>query len=120
MSTRGIGDIGEQAVCDMLVRHGYSILKRNFTIKGGEIDIIAVKNEVLSFIEVKTRKHDPLTTGEEAITFNKKKHIIKTAERFMSTLDEPMNARFDVAVVEHENGKVKKIRYYVRAFDASK
>lgn len=120
MSTRDIGNMGEQAVCDMLLRHGYRILKRNYTIRGGEIDIIAEKNELLSFVEVKTRRHDPLTTGEQAITYAKRRHIIKAAEKFMLTLDEPMNARFDVAVVEHDKGKITKIRYYVSAFDASK
>ena len=38
---RKAGNIGEDAVCGFLVRHGYEIIKRNFTVRGGEIDIIA-------------------------------------------------------------------------------
>ena len=120
MSTRDIGDIGEDAVCEMLVRHGYEILERNFTVKGGEIDIIAKKNGIIAFVEVKTRKHSPLTTGEDAMTKNKKKHLIYAAERYLGRLNEPVNARFDVAVAEHDSGSIKKVRYYVSAFDASK
>ena len=37
---RKAGNIGEDAVCGFLVRHGYEIIKRNFTVRGGEIDII--------------------------------------------------------------------------------
>ena len=120
MSKRQIGDIGEQAVCDMLIRHGYEIIGRNFTVRGGEIDIIAKKNGTIAFVEVKTRKHDPLTSGEDAITKAKKNHLIYAAQRYLDRLGEPCSARFDVAVVEHENGRVKKVRYYVSAFDASK
>ncbi|WP_028509956.1 YraN family protein [Ruminococcus sp. NK3A76] len=120
MSRRQTGDIGEQAVCDMLIRHGYEILDRNFTVRGGEIDIIAKKNGLIAFVEVKTRKHDPLTSGEDAINYNKKKHLIYAAQRYLDKLSEPCSARFDVAVAEHEGGRIKKVRYYVSAFDASK
>lgn len=120
MSSRGIGDIGEDAVCRMLARHGYEILKRNYTVRGGEIDIIAKKDKLIAFVEVKTRKQDALTSGEEAITAYKKKHLIYAAQRFLDKLDEPLGARFDVAVAEHDGGRITKIHYYVSAFDASR
>ena len=119
-NSRKIGDIGERATADFLLRNGYEILKRNYTVRGGEIDIIARKGSVTCFVEVKTRKHDPLTSGEDAITKAKKNHLIYAAQRYLDRLGEPCSARFDVAVVEHENGRVKKVRYYVSAFDASK
>ncbi len=120
MSSRSIGNVGEDAVCEMLTRHGYEILDRNFTVKGGEIDIIAKKNGAVAFVEVKTRKPSPLSSGEEAVNDNKKRHLIYAAERYLQRLDEPVNARFDVAAVELDGSKVTKIRYYVSAFDASK
>ncbi|MFR9035090.1 MAG: YraN family protein [Ruminococcus sp.] len=52
---RKTGNIGEDAVCGFLVRHGYEIIKRNFTVRGGEIDIIAEKADIIAFVEVKTR-----------------------------------------------------------------
>ena len=51
---RKIGDQGEKVASRFLKRRGFKILKRNFLIKAGEIDIIAIKNNVIHFIEVKT------------------------------------------------------------------
>lgn len=118
-TSREIGNIGETAVCSFLEKNGYEILARNYTIRGGEIDIIAKKNHCLAFVEVKTRKCNALQSGEAAVNKTKQQHIIKTAQRFNQTLDEPCNGRFDVAVVEMCGDEVKKIRYYVSAFDAS-
>lgn len=118
-SKRDIGYAGETAVCKFLRKNGYEILKRNYTVRGGEIDIIAKKNDCVAFVEVKTRKLDAFQSGEEAVTKSKQKRIIKTAKRYFSLLDEPCNGRFDVAVVEMSGEEIKKIKYYVSAFDAS-
>ena len=99
-SKRDIGYAGETAVCKFLRKNGYEILKRNYTVRGGEIDIIAKKNDCVAFVEVKTRKLDAFQSGEEAVTKSKQKRIIKTAKRYFSLLDEPCSGRFDVAVVE--------------------
>lgn len=118
-SKRDIGYAGETAVCKFLRKNGYEILKRNYTVRGGEIDIIAKKNDCVAFVEVKTRKLDAFQSGEEAVTKSKQKRIIKTAKRYFSLLDEPCSGRFDVAVVEMSDEEIKKIKYYVSAFDAS-
>jgi putative endonuclease len=52
--TQKIGQIGENIACKYLKNKGFTILERNFTLKCGEIDIIANKGEELRFIEVKT------------------------------------------------------------------
>ena len=117
---REIGDVGEEATANFLLKNGYEILKRDYTVRGGEIDIIAKKNDVIAFVEVKTRGKNPIVTGENAITKSKKQLIIKTAERFLLTLNKPCNCRFDVAVVEAREMKVVRLKYYVSAFDASK
>lgn len=51
---RQFGNIGETIACEFLVRHGFSILERNFLRKWGEIDIVAKKGVVLRFVEVKS------------------------------------------------------------------
>lgn len=116
---RDIGYAGEIAVCNFLRKNGYDILKRNYTIRGGEIDIIARKNDCIAFVEVKTRKSGAVCSGEEAVTKTKQKNIIRTAKRYFSTLEKPCNARFDVAVVEMNGVEIRKVKYYVSAFDAS-
>jgi putative endonuclease len=52
--TQKIGEIGENIAEKFLVKHGFSILERNYTKKWGEIDIIAEKDRKLYFIEVKS------------------------------------------------------------------
>lgn len=116
---RKAGNIGEDAVCGFLVRHGYEIIKRNFTVRGGEIDIIAVKADIIAFVEVKTRTIGSMTSAEEAVDFRKQRLIIRTAQAYLQNVAQPLQCRFDVAAVETEGGKVKKLRYYVNAFDAS-
>ncbi len=116
---RKAGNIGEDAVCGFLVRHGYEIIKRNFTVRGGEIDIIAKKADIIAFVEVKTRTIGSMTSAEEAVDLRKQRLIIRTAQAYLQNVAQPLQCRFDVATVETEGGKVKKLRYYVNAFDAS-
>lgn len=51
---RRTGDLGEDITAMFLVKHGFSIVERNYLRKWGEIDIIAQKGEILHFVEVKT------------------------------------------------------------------
>ena len=52
--TQKIGEIGEKIAEMFLVKHGFTVIDRNFTHKLGEIDIIAKKNSKIFFFEVKT------------------------------------------------------------------
>ncbi len=56
--TQKIGEIGESIACKFLMKHGFSVLDRNYTKKWGEIDIIAEKTGKLYFIEVKSVSRD--------------------------------------------------------------
>ncbi len=61
---RKIGDIGEGVVCSYLERKGYLVLERNYWKPWGEIDIVAKKGSILSFIEVKTISHGTIRPEE--------------------------------------------------------
>ena len=52
--TQKIGEVGENITVKFLMKHGFSILDRNYTKKWGEIDIVAEKENKLYFIEVKS------------------------------------------------------------------
>jgi putative endonuclease len=54
-NSQKIGEIGEDVACNYLSNLGFSVLERNYTKKWGEIDIIAKKDEILYFIEVKSK-----------------------------------------------------------------
>ena len=49
-----IGAKGESIACKYLLKKGFGIVERNHLRKWGEIDIVAQKNKVLRFVEVKT------------------------------------------------------------------
>ena len=52
--SRAKGDVAEERACNYLLQAGFSVVERNFYSRFGEIDIIAIKGEVLHFIEVKS------------------------------------------------------------------
>ena len=112
------GNLGEDYVAEYLMSKGCDILARNFRIRGGELDIVAKKGELLHVVEVKTRRPDPLSTGSEAITLKKQAFIIKAAEAFLRKHELDMSCVFDVAFVEVENGRVTDFKYIQRAFTA--
>lgn len=118
MTTREIGNIGEDYTADFLKYKGCTILERNFTVRGGEIDIIARKGNVLHFVEVKSRKKNPLSTGTEAVTERKIQHIIKAASEYIQRNEIELSCIFDVAVVEIDGGRVTDFKYIQRAFNA--
>lgn len=83
---RNIGDIGEKEATCFLEKNGFKILSRNFRIKNiGEIDIIAQKNNKLTFFEVKTRsvKHEITFPIEFSINEKKKRNLNKICQLYL-------------------------------------
>ncbi len=118
MTKKEIGKIGEDYTAEYLLRKGCRILERNFTVRGGEIDIIAEIGGVIHFVEVKTRKPDPLTSGEEAINRRKRELIVRAAGEYLLRNGLEASGVFDAAVVELSEGKVTNFKYIQRAFTA--
>ncbi len=54
LNTRQVGNLGEDVACTWLKNQGYLIVERNYLKKWGEIDIIAAKDKIIHFIEVKS------------------------------------------------------------------
>ena len=84
VTTRQIGDRGEQAAADWLVADGHEIIVRNWRTRYCEIDIISMKDDVLYFTEVKYRKNDDFGDGLAAITAKKQQQMRFAAELFMT------------------------------------
>ena len=113
-----IGNAGESAVCRYLSRRGYKILDRNFKTRFGEIDIIAQKKNVISFVEVKTRKKDSMISGIDAVGFKKQQRVLAAAKEYIMRKRIEFQPRFDVAEVTN-NGIILfryKINYIEDAF----
>ena len=94
-----MGIDGEEQVVRYLMNRGFTILARNYAKFYGEIDIIALKADVIAFVEVKTRSYHYLNPAE-IITPSKQKKIIMTAHAFIASNNyEDKTYRFDVAFV---------------------
>ncbi|MDR3646819.1 MAG: YraN family protein [Candidatus Babeliales bacterium] len=115
---RQFGDLAEDFVEDYLINNGFTISARNYRLKCGEIDIIATKNDVVAFVEVKSRKTNYFGLSE-VITKSKQRKIILTAKYYISKYKLYNNiCRFDVALLQKtENGF--EIQYIANAFNES-
>ena len=117
---RRIGNIGEDAVVYYLVEHGCHIVKRNYTVKGGEIDIIAETDDELLFVEVKLRRGENERPAE-AVGEKKLARMTYAAECYIRAHDYDATmlqkkARFDVAEVYAKGETVTEIRYLKNIF----
>ena len=70
-----IGKIGQQIAVKFLKNKNYKIIAENIYFRVGEIDILAEKENVLSFIEVKTRTNLKFGFPEEGVTDKKREHL---------------------------------------------
>lgn len=103
-----LGKNGEDVAAEYLMKNNYKIIERNFSCKTGEIDIIALKDDYLVFIEVKTRSSNKYGLPSEAVTKSKLQHLYKTARyyAYIRNLQDEF-IRFDVIEVYFENSKYK-------------
>lgn len=113
------GRLGEEAVCRYLERYGYTIAVRNYRIRGGEIDIIAVNEDYIAFVEVKTRKPDSLVSGFDSVGKTKKGLIIRAAADYCCKNPNTLQPRFDIAQVIFDGRKIHSIDYIKNAFDTA-
>ena len=100
---RKIGDIGEQIVAVYLETKGFRVLERNYLRKWGEIDIVAEKGDLLSFIEVKSVSREPGKgyRPEENMHLAKLKRLHRVIQTYLLDRKVPDSRgwRIDVACV---------------------
>lgn len=107
-NTLARGREGENLAASYLKSLGYKIIERNFKKGYGEIDIIALEENTLVFVEVKTRWSGRFGPPEEAVTPWKLKSIIRTAKYYKMLHPElPDAMRIDVITVDFSSGKAK-------------
>ncbi|MFH2103142.1 MAG: YraN family protein [Chloroflexota bacterium] len=100
-----IGSWGESVAGDYLSRNGYTILERNYRVTHGEIDIIASKDEVLIFLEVKTRTSHAFGYPESSVTSRKQAHLIVAAEEYLMASPQLWEHwQFDIIAIEGRPG----------------
>lgn len=111
------GPKGEQLAEKFIEQKGYEIRARGFRALGGEIDLIAVKNDVLIFVEVKTATTPHFGQPETRVTPAKQAQIIKIAKAYLRQHPDHAAPRFDVIAVDLTQPR-PTIRHYENAFTA--
>lgn len=93
------GKKGEEAACKLLSEKGFRILHKNWRVGKLELDIVAAKENLLVFVEVKTR--DKLDYGNpwDAVSNAKIRKIVDAADLYIQKYDYDMEVRFDVMSV---------------------
>ncbi|MDD4362775.1 MAG: YraN family protein [Atribacterota bacterium] len=111
------GSKGEDIACQYLIKNGYKILEKNFKVSFGEIDLIVNKNNIICFVEVKTRNSLIYGLPEEAITEKKKSKIIKVAQYYIKKKHlYNYLFRFDVISIKLKNNNLENIKFIKNAF----
>lgn len=100
------GKLGEDLAAEYLVKKGYTLLEKNFRTRSGEIDLVAMQNpggvdQVLVFVEVKTRRSTSYGYPEESVTWQKQAHMQAAARLYLSKHAHwTGDWRFDVLAVQ--------------------
>ena len=107
--TNPIGIIGEEEASKILKKKGYRILEHNWRMGHLEIDLIALDNDELVIVEVKSRACDTIQQPEKAVGHKKRLALIRLANEYVKTHDRKENVRFDiVSIISNDNGSVIK------------
>ncbi|NQY75198.1 MAG: YraN family protein [Candidatus Margulisbacteria bacterium] len=105
--SRQSGYLGEQIAVSYLLKKRYKIRQCNYTIWGGEIDIVAeTEDDIVVFVEVKRYKVNSVVHPLESITAYKQKKLKKTGLFYITAHQlKDIQIRFDVIIVENEQVK---------------
>lgn len=116
------GKKGEILALEFLEKKNFKIVATNFRAGRGEIDIIVKKDNVIHFVEVKTRKNDDFGSPESFVSEAQAGKIAQTAELFLEKYEEEIGQdfkgfiQFDIISILFENDTVKEMLHLEDAF----
>jgi putative endonuclease len=122
-NTAEIGRTGEELAAQFLVRRGMRLICSNFKVpigrnrRGaavtGEIDLIALDEGVLCFIEVKTRSSDEFASPLSAVDVRKQRQITRTARIYRKIFNlQNIKFRFDAIGIVLKSERPPKIEHF--------
>jgi putative endonuclease len=122
ITTKRIGDAGEDAALSYLQKQGLQLVVRNFATPGrggGEVDLIMRDADgTLVFVEVRKRKSSSHGGAAGSVSFTKQRRIVFAARHYISRLARLPPCRFDVVSLEG-TGPEQRIEWLRAAFDAT-
>ena len=116
---RQFGDRGEGLAVALLEAAGYKVVERNVSCRYGEIDIIAVKDTLHCFVEVRSRASDVWGGPAESVVFAKQRKVVKASIWWLQRqrLLNRVPVRFDVISVVGRKDDAR-VEHIPGAFDA--
>lgn len=109
------GAAAEDAACGFLRRQGLALLRRNYRMRGGEIDIVArAPGGELVFVEVRCRSHAAWGGAAASVDARKRARLLLAARHYLMHHPHEAACRFDVVAID-----AGRLRWIRDAFDAS-
>lgn len=122
--TKDIGDAGEARALAHLLRHGLTLIERNYRVaggpqaRGGEIDLILRERDgTLVFVEVRTRRSAAFGGAGASVGAVKQRRLVLAAQHYLRRFKSLPPCRFDVIALQGDGG-VERIEWWRGAFDA--
>ncbi len=116
MDGRKLKVVGEDAAARYLERRGYRVLHRNWRIRMGELDLVAMKDRTLVFVEVKARASTRFAEPESSVGRRKQQRLRRLGEAYL-IFERPdfEYCRFDVVSVVADM-REPRLRHIENAF----
>jgi putative endonuclease len=112
-----VGASGEEQTLADYRKRGYRLLARNWRCSLGELDLVLIRDQLVVFCEVKTRRGPAFGGPFEAVTWQKQRKLRQLAEAFLRAMRlDPIAVRFDVASVMTTDTEMPSIHLFEDAF----
>ncbi len=93
------GKEGEELAVAFLSKKGYQIIEQNYRYRKAEVDIIAKKDRVLAFVEVKSRRSNYTERIADTVSKKKIKLLVMAADHYLIANEVDLEARFDIITI---------------------
>ena len=94
-----LGEKGEQLAVELLQKNNYKILERNWRFKKAEVDVIALKNNILAVIEVKTRSSNYFGNPQDFVNQKKIQLLVEAINEYVISKELDVEVRFDIIAI---------------------
>jgi len=111
-----LGRAGETLAKTHLEKSGYEILDENWTHGKAEIDLIAYKDKVIIFTEVKTRTGNSFGEPEDFVDARKQKLLANAADEYIYLMNHQGDVRFDIIAILFDRNKNYILKHIEDAF----
>ena len=110
------GREGEAAAAAYMKRNGWKIAAVNYTVRGGELDIVAENAQYIVFCEVKTRSPHTLVPAVYSVDARKQARLALAAQLYLSENPTDKQPRFDYIEIKADGGKYTVVSHIENAF----